>query len=74
MTRPQFRLSTLLWLTLAAACWFGGMRLERYRAHALFMARYERSRRFLQYLEPLPEDQIKLLEQLEKSAIWDESP
>ena len=22
--RPQFRLSTLLWITLAVACWFGG--------------------------------------------------
>jgi hypothetical protein len=31
MPRPQFRLSTLLWLTLAVACWFGGMRFERYR-------------------------------------------
>jgi hypothetical protein len=28
--RPQFRLSTLLWLTLAAACWHGGMRFERW--------------------------------------------
>ncbi|HVC97533.1 MAG TPA: hypothetical protein VND64_27875 [Pirellulales bacterium] len=28
MRRPrfQFRLSTLLWTTLAVACWFGGMR------------------------------------------------
>jgi hypothetical protein len=25
LTRPQFRLSTLLWITLAVACWFGGM-------------------------------------------------
>jgi hypothetical protein len=34
MTRPrlQFRLSTLLWLTLAVSCWFGGMRFERWRA------------------------------------------
>src|SRR5580704_7325756 len=24
MRRLQFRLSTLLWLTLAVACWFGG--------------------------------------------------
>jgi len=24
MSRPQFRLSTLLWITLAVACWFGG--------------------------------------------------
>jgi len=32
MTRPQFRLSTLLWITLAVACWFGGMRAERWLA------------------------------------------
>jgi hypothetical protein len=30
--RPQFRLSTLLWITLAVACWFGGMTVERWRA------------------------------------------
>jgi hypothetical protein len=32
MQRPrlQFRLSTLLWITLAVACWFGGMRVERW--------------------------------------------
>ena len=31
MTRPrfQFRLSTLLWITLAVACLFGGMALQR---------------------------------------------
>jgi hypothetical protein len=29
--RPQFRLSTLLWITLAVACWFGGMMAQRYR-------------------------------------------
>jgi len=31
MARPrfQFRLSTVLRITLAAACWFGGMRTER---------------------------------------------
>jgi hypothetical protein len=28
--RPQFRHSTLLWITLAVACWFGGMRFERW--------------------------------------------
>jgi len=31
LPRPQFRLSTLLWITLAVACWFGGMRYERWR-------------------------------------------
>jgi hypothetical protein len=33
MRRPrlQFRLSTLLWITLAVACFFGGMRVERWR-------------------------------------------
>jgi hypothetical protein len=31
-SRFQFRLSTLLWITLAVACWFGGMRAERWRA------------------------------------------
>jgi hypothetical protein len=28
--RFQFRLSTLLWITLAVACWFGGMKYERW--------------------------------------------
>jgi hypothetical protein len=30
MRRPhlQFQLSTLLWITLAVACWLGGMRVE----------------------------------------------
>jgi hypothetical protein len=34
MDRPrlQFRLITLLWITLTVACWFGGMRYERWRA------------------------------------------
>jgi hypothetical protein len=27
--RFQFRLSSLLWLTLAVACWFGGMMADR---------------------------------------------
>lgn len=31
MHRFQFRLSTLLWITLAVGCWFGGMRYERWR-------------------------------------------
>ena len=32
MRRPsfQFRLSTLLWITLAVACWFGGMAVQRW--------------------------------------------
>jgi hypothetical protein len=32
MVRPrlQFRLSTLLWLTLAVACWCGGMRFNQW--------------------------------------------
>ena len=29
MPRPQFTIRTLLWLTLAAACFFGGMLFER---------------------------------------------
>jgi hypothetical protein len=29
--RFQFRLAALLWLTLAVACWFGGMRFERWQ-------------------------------------------
>ena len=29
MRRPQFRLSTLLWITLAVGCWFGGQQYER---------------------------------------------
>jgi hypothetical protein len=34
--RPQFRLSTLLWITLAVACWFGGMRYERWLAWSVW--------------------------------------
>jgi hypothetical protein len=30
--RPQFRLSTLLWVTLAATCWFEGMQFCHRRA------------------------------------------
>jgi hypothetical protein len=30
--RPQFRLSTLLWITLAVACWFGGATFGKRRA------------------------------------------
>jgi len=33
MPLPQFRVSTLFWLTLAMACWFGGMRFERWLDH-----------------------------------------
>jgi hypothetical protein len=29
MCRPQLRLSTLVWITLAVACWFGGMVVQR---------------------------------------------
>jgi hypothetical protein len=29
MRRPQFRYSTLLWLMLAVACWFGGREYHR---------------------------------------------
>ena len=29
LPRPRFRISTLLWLTLAVACWFGGMAVQR---------------------------------------------
>jgi hypothetical protein len=29
MPRPQFRLSTLLWITLAVACFFGGREFHR---------------------------------------------
>jgi len=29
MRRLQFRLSTLLWITLAVTCWFGGMAWQR---------------------------------------------
>jgi len=29
LRRFQFRLSTLLWITLAAACWFGGREFQR---------------------------------------------
>jgi hypothetical protein len=32
LSRFQFRLSTLLWITLAVACWFGGLRFERWQA------------------------------------------
>lgn len=29
MLRPQFTLKTMLWLTVCAACFFGGIRAER---------------------------------------------
>jgi len=35
MNRPQFRLSTLLWITLVVACWFGGIVFERWRVRAI---------------------------------------
>jgi hypothetical protein len=35
---PQFRLSTLLWITLAVACWFGGMAVERQLSYQDFEA------------------------------------
>jgi hypothetical protein len=41
MSRPQFRLSTLLWITLAVACWFGGMRVERWRTEQAERARLD---------------------------------
>jgi hypothetical protein len=31
MPRPQFRLSTLLWITLAVACFYGGAEWQRKR-------------------------------------------
>jgi len=51
MPRPrfQFRLSTLLWITLAVACWFGGLRvgppffvLFWLASYGLLLWRYER--------------------------------
>jgi hypothetical protein len=30
--RLQFRLSTIFWITLAVACFFGGMRAEQWLA------------------------------------------
>jgi hypothetical protein len=30
LSRFQFRLNTLLWITLAMACFFGGMKAERW--------------------------------------------
>ena len=32
MSRTRFRLSTLIWFTLAVAGWFGGMTFERWQA------------------------------------------
>lgn len=29
MSRPQFTLKTMLWLTVCAACFFGGIHVER---------------------------------------------
>ena len=29
VSRPQFTLKTMLWLTVCAACFFGGIRVER---------------------------------------------
>jgi hypothetical protein len=52
--RPRFRLSILLWLTLAAACWFGGREFERRRREEvgrLIMAEEEAE---LLAIEPAP--------------------
>jgi hypothetical protein len=47
MRRPrlQFRLSTLLWITLAVVCWFGGTRFERWWFHDRVVYRSELKRR-----------------------------
>jgi len=49
MRRPrfQFRLSTLLWITLAVACWFGGATWEQRRME-------RRDQELLDTLEYLP--------------------
>jgi hypothetical protein len=39
--RIQFRLSTLFWITLAVACWFGGVRFERWRVEREWMKELE---------------------------------
>jgi hypothetical protein len=43
MPRPrfQFRLSTLLWITLAVACWFGGREYERRADERRLKAAYD---------------------------------
>jgi len=42
MRRPrfQFRLSTLLWITLAVACWFGGRGFGRHEMEQEQLKRY----------------------------------
>jgi len=54
MRRPrfQFRLSTLLWITLAVACWFGGTRYGVYRD------RLKRQRDFDRELRAMEETRI----------------
>jgi hypothetical protein len=51
--RPQFRLSTLLWLTLAVACWFGGMTYERWRADREYQLLLNEAMKWPSY--PLPD-------------------
>ena len=68
MHRPrfQFRLSTLLWITLAVACCFGGMSVERHWIYDPDAARDARHRSFIRFLEALPDEQKKLLDQLDR--------
>jgi hypothetical protein len=61
MRRPQFRLSTLLWITLALACWFGGMAVQkriddRHYAGAVFVERGIRNGQ--RTIETRPADQF----------------
>ncbi len=51
MPRPQFRLSTLLWITLAVACWFGGAEWQKRRALTEREAYIERIRQRVELLE-----------------------
>jgi len=62
MPRPRirFRLSTMLWIVLAVACWFGGMKAERWRM--------ERERRTAWTMGDLLEEQRRLMESLEQQS------
>jgi hypothetical protein len=59
MHRPQFRLSTLLWLTLAVACWFGGMAVQQW---------LERERRAEKLLGELRQQQDAVVNALTRAS------
>jgi hypothetical protein len=63
LPRLQFRLSTLLWLTLAVACFLGGMRAERW------LVEYEARNEVLIGVDPRPSRGNKLMRSIAASIV-----